>query len=746
MAMVVVGVLLALQTTEPKPTDVQTLVERARAARFQQDSTLASYQAIARQRMSASIGVARGLVGAVGRPRLAARLESVARVGWHHEFGAWAELLGARSVAPIVGELDMGAEQDAALVLPYYPGKDRLWPFSQLEEALHDHDEWISHPLNAGADSVYEYSVGDSLIIRLPDGNVVRVRELRIRPRRPASRLVVGSLWVDIESGSLVRAAYRPSLPMDLWPLLERQHQGNQDEALRKLGPYTGIVREVIIDHALFEQRFWLPRTRVVNAEGTARGGRVTVSIEQTFRYERVSGLAPGQPSAFVDDPRDVDPRTGRIRGPRWYGVENRRSRCRPHGDTSSRWSPDSLMRDDRLSVMRSEGIRFQVLLPCRESDLVNSPELPESIFDSSEELFTDTDLNVLRKDVEGALGLSSQAKWEPLSPTLHYGFTRGLVRYNRIEGLSVGGNVERVLGKGYTVSGTARLGVADVEPNAELSIQRSNVRTEWSATAYRRLTAANDWGDPFGFGSSVLSAVFARDDGFYYRTAGAEVTMTHRRTAESPVLSLRVFGERHDVARVETQESLARLISGRRFPPNIAARSDEYFGGVGAVVYAWGSDPRGTQLSGAVRAEGAASDSAYGRFMMEHTVLQGLGFGVRAAMTVAAGTSAGALPPQRLWYVGGPYTVRGYRAGEMVGDAFWMGRAELSKGRPLIKPAVFVDVGWAGSRLDWDQLDRRIIGVGAGASMLDGLVRLDVTRGLDRDKRWRLDAYLEVR
>jgi hypothetical protein len=746
MSMVMLGMLLQLGSANASPTSrVTELVARARAARYQQDSTLASYQAIARQRLSAGLGVARGLVGAVGRERLMARLESVARVGWHHELGAWAEVLGARSVAPIAGELDIGPEEDHALVLPYYPGRDRLWPFRELTEALHDHAEWIAHPLDAGADSVYAFSIGDSLVIRLPDGDVVRVRELRVRPRRPASRLVVGSLWVDIQSGSLVRAAYRPSLPMDLWPFIQPEVRSDEDR-VRKFGPFTGTVREIIVEHALFERRFWLPRVRIANAEGTAKGARVVVSMEQSFRYEKVSALAPGERSAFVAETGNIDPRTGRRRRNKWYGVEERTGRCRERGDTSSRWSPDSLVRDQNLSVMRAEGVSFNVLVPCNTRDLVHSPDLPPSIYDSSEELFTDTDLTALRKDVEGALSMSSQAKWEPLPPTVHYGIDAGLLRYNRVEGLSAGIGIERVLGDGYTAGGLARLGLADLQPNGELFIVRNNVRSDIRATGYRRLVATNDWGNPFSLGSSAVAALFGRDDGFYYRSLGAELTGGFRRTATSSVLYWRLFAERQDSAQVETHQSIAHIVNDTRFQRNITALAGIYWGGRVGLSYAWGSNPNGTRLSGALRAEGAGGESSYGRFSVEQTFNQGLGSGVHATVTGAAGSSAGSLPPQRLWYLGDAYTVRGYRAGELSGDAFWFARTELAKGHPVIRPTIFADVAWAGPRANWDRQGKPIVGVGAGASAMDGLARLDVSRGLDRARRWRVDAYLEIR
>lgn len=743
--MVVIGVLLALQLQSP----VSALVQRAREARYQQDAELLSYEATVKQRASAGIGVAPGLgIGPISRVRLAARIESVARVGWHRELGAWGELIAMRSVAPIVGENTPGADDDDfALTLPYYPGRDRLWPMSELRDALPRHDEWIDHPLDAGADSLYAFAAGDSLSMRLPDGRSVWVREIRVRPRRPASRLVVGSLWVDVASGALVRAAYRPSVPMDLWPLLKRELDRDDEDVVRKLGPYTGIVREVIIEHGLYEGRFWLPRVRVASAEGTAKGGRVTLSIEQTFTYQGVSAARTPTPVVATADSVDVDPRTGRVRYSRWSGTVRRPRVCHQRGDTSTAaWSADSLLHREDLSIVYAQGVRFRVVGPCRMHDLLNSPALPGSIYDSGEELFTEAHLGALRKDVEHALALSSQAKWQPQPATVHWGIARNLLRYNRVEGLSAGVSVERVLGGGYTEGALARIGTADLQPNGEVYLERGTPRTVVRGSAYRRLVAANDWGAPLGPGASILGFLFARDDGFYYRSLGGELAGTHARGDVGPVYAWRIFAERQDSASVETQWSVAKAISGTRFQPNIGAHEGTFAGGSGTVGYSWGTDPQGTQLSGAIRAEAACGEVAYGRMMIEQSLIRGFGERARATITGAAGAGAGAVPVQRLWYVGGAHTVRGYAPGAQAGDAFWITRAELSTGKPLFRPSVFGDAGWAGARRDWNHATTLLEGAGVGISTLDGILRLDVARTLAGAPKWRADFYIDVR
>jgi hypothetical protein len=716
---------------------------------------LASYETTVRQRMSAGLGISAGLATAgglplavVGPPRLAARFESVARVGWSATSGAWAELIAARSVVPMLENEPPQAETgEVALVLPFYPGRDWLWPTSELYRAMPSVRDWIVHPLSAGADSVYEFSVGDSLDIRLPDQHVIHVRELRVRPRRPSSRLIVGSLWIDAASGNLVRTVYRPSTQIDLWPIMQPNFDNDDRAKAKKFGPFTGTIREIIVDNGLYEGRFWLPRTRIVSAEGTATGARMTLSIEQTFQYGSVTTRPAGTPYvAFVDTAREVDPRDGRVREPTWYGVDQRGTRCRAHGDSTAWWKTDSLTRDKTLTTMTADGVRFQVLVPCNAHDLVTSPELPPSIYGSDEALFPQVDLEALYRDADRALGMDRQATWSPQPFVLHYGLDRGMVRYNRIEGLSAGAVVERDLGRGYVEGGLFRLGTAAATPVGELYLRRSNVATDVQGAVYRRLAVTNDWGNPLGPGASANALLFGRDDGFYYRTVGAELTGTRRSTNDALVFRWRAFGEQQATATMGTQGSLAHAINGTDFAPNPEAVVGNYYGAAGTLAYAHGDNPTGLRVSGDTRIESGTGKTSYGRAMTELTLSQGLGTNALFSITGATGSSLGTLPTQRWWFLGSPYTVHGQSAGASIGDSFWLGRAEFSNGFPLVRPVVFADLGWAGPRDDFTRGNHKISGAGAGAAIFDGLIRLDVSRGIRPTHSWRADLYLEIR
>ncbi|HEX6047656.1 MAG TPA: ShlB/FhaC/HecB family hemolysin secretion/activation protein, partial [Gemmatimonadaceae bacterium] len=97
--------------------------------------------------------------------------------------------------------------------------------------------------------------------------------------------------------------------------------------------------------------------------------------------------------------------------------------------------------------------------------------------------------------------------------------------------------------------------------------------------------------------------------------------------------------------------------------------------------------------------------------------------------------------------YLGGAHTVRGQSPDTtQSGNAFWLGRAELGYAFPVVRPAIFGDIGWVGSRDALDQIGRPLSGAGVGASIMDGLVRFDVSRGFYPRKQWRVDMYIEAK
>ena len=277
--------------------------------------------------------------------------------------------------------------------------------------------------------------------------------------------------------------------------------------------------------------------------------------------------------------------------------------------------------------------------------------------------------------------------------------------------------------------------------------MNRTNGLGASSFTAYRRLVASNDWGHPLDFGSGVSALLFGRDEGFYYRTTGAELTGDHLLGAS---WQWRAFYEQQSDAITRTNISLPKAFGSAGFAPawNIAASRIRETGASLRNVSSFGLDPAGFLLTD-LRVEGATGDRDYARGALDvtlsHPLGRALGRDFSGALTVSGGSSTGEIPIQRQWFIGGTSTVRGQAAGAMFGDAYWLTRTELGYGSPGMQRIAFFDLGWAGDRRRWSEVGRPASGVGVGFSFLDGLIRADVARGIYPERNWRSALYLEA-
>lgn len=748
-----------LQASAFKDATAKITLLAARTARLKQDSALVAYDAMSYERVSVGFGF-----GIIGRDRILFRHEAAAHVRWRRGVGAWVDVKGARSAAPMLGndaKVEMDNEtNDPDLMgeIPYYPGYEPLWVGGgDIARAQVDETE-IVHPIADGAEAYYTYETGDSVSFKLPDGKVIQLRELRVRPRQPKWNLGVGSLWFDTNSGQLVRAAYRLSVPMDIWAVAKEDDPKSMDDVpvwvKPLITPMKAEVSAIAVEYSLHEGRFWLPRLRLAEAYGQVSFMRVPIKIEESFKYASVNGtdtlptihLPPGRPQppdslseddkvAWRDSVRAANrEHTRAVRDSVRKGLkveEPRKSQC----DTS----------DARMSISRRYEIAMPVAVrvPCDTTALVHSPELPPSIYDAGDEIFGAKDLEDLKAQ---ALSLTAQAPMQfRLSmlppPTIAYG--PALMRYNRVEGFSVGASVEQQLGGGYSGMAVGRLGFADLQPNLELSVARSNLSKTIRVTAYNRLVSASDWGHPLTFGSSFSALMFGRDEGFYYRASGVDVTRSLDGAFDGGAqMGWRLFAEQERTAAVKTNFA----VDGADFPANLVAQRGGYAGFAAHVDDQIGLDPQGLRVTSSLRFESAIGrgDSAYGRAAFDVTTSHGLGR-LAAALTLSAGGSVGQLPPQRKWYLGGSQTIRGQSPDTaQSGNAFWLTRLELGTNDAGARPTLFGDLGWVGDRTKLNQVGRPMSGVGAGVSFLDGLFRFDIARGLYPRRQFRVDLYLE--
>ncbi len=750
-----------------KDPGARELLLRARAARLQTDSSLMSYDVKSYQRISAGMALRE-----TARDRLVFRSENASHVRWRRGVGAHVEVLGARSAVPIVAGIkeaeddiqkDMQDEFADMMAIPYYPGKDEFWLFQMVgsdDNGDEDSDgETLVHPVEEGSEAYFTFASGDSILMTLPDGTRIRLKELLVTPREASWNLVVGSFWFETEKAHLVRAVMRFSAPMDIWETAKRDEPDmDEDVPLLVRGfitPMRAELTAVTIEYGLMNQRVWMPRTQ--GAEGYARVGfmRVPIKIEQRYKYESVNALDSLPAIPVVTRTRTRALRDSlRAAGIDSSAVSDTIARIMAQRDTVARRDREAQCQTkgtySEVHLRNNGSLPMQVEVPCDLRKLATSPELPPSIYDPGEELFGAE----ARAELMQALDFGLQPAWAPQPPVIEWGLP--YTRFNRVEGFGTGISVSSQLGKGYSATIGARGSLADLQLNGDLSISRSNGRRELRATAYRRLAVSSDFGSPLSFGASFASLFYARDEGFYHRAWGGELTST--RIAPNG-LDWRLFAEQQWNAPVENTWSLFGGAHDDRFIGNVLSDQAWLYGAAGRWRGNKGLDPQGWRLTTDFRVEGAAVtysadktapsvaglSTSYGRAMLETTVSRGFGR-YAAAVTGAAGTSVGTVPAQRHFFLGGSQSVRGQTAGTGYGQAFWLSRFELGTNMVAARPVIFYDMGWAGGRNDWNAIGRPMSGAGVGASFLDGMIRFDVSRGIYPRVQTRFDLYVEAR
>ncbi|HXL86976.1 MAG TPA: ShlB/FhaC/HecB family hemolysin secretion/activation protein, partial [Gemmatimonadaceae bacterium] len=648
-------------------------------------------------------------------------------VMWQRDKGAVVEVKGQRSAFPMIegvgdGDVNLGSGGD----IPYYPGRETLWIGSGLAKADVSEDE-IIHPLAAGAEAYYTYASGDSVSFQLPGGQRIELRELLIRPRQPKWNVAVGSLWFDVSTAHLVRAVYRMAQEMDIMAVAKETSEDTknpEDDIPRwvkpMIMPMKAMVSAITVEYGLHEGRFWLPRAQTIEGDAQVSFMHIPFKLEQRFNYASVNGTEP-MPDLVIavgDTARDSVSRAARR--------ERRSSECKTGTERV------------RTQYKSNETLRIRVVTPCDSVALAHSPELPKSIYDDGEAVFGSAERDEL---VSQALTLGAQPEFAPQRADISYGLP--YTRFNRIEGVSTAIAADQVLGGGYSAHALFRLGAADLSPNGELSLDRTDGRRTIGVGVYRRLVASNDWGDPLGFSSSLSALFFGRDEGFYYRTWGAELK---GQKDYGFVNSWRLFAEQQFNATVQTEFSIAHPSGVKGTLTNIDAVNGKIVGLAIGHHSSFGLDPHGFRALTDIKLEGAAGTFDYSRGSVQTTLSHGLGHAVDGALTLGGGTSGGHLPIQKQFFLGGVQTVRGQKAGAAIGDSFWMTSAELGTGWPGFRKIVFGDLGWAGSRANFAHPGRPLSGAGIGASFMDGLIRIDVAKGIYPEKAVRTNLYVEAR
>ena len=264
----------AQQWDDPRVT---ALLERAIARRQVTDTLLRDFHARAHGFLSFLAQLGDTLSEP---PRLVKTDELMVEVYWRAPNFSKQVVVGLRDTALVPG--DIGYYSDRyGIVQSNFPDRIRMGDGKDVSD--------VPHPVSPGAPLLYSYRVRDSITLTIP-GRRVNVWEIDVRPRDTDGPRVVGSLFIERNTGDIVRM----SLTFTRAAILDRRIE----------------VLTVTLENALIDEQFWLPRRQEleVRRAGTwfdfpARGiirGRWDVTMHVVNR-----GIAPtvmaGPPIVFDD-------------------------------------------------------------------------------------------------------------------------------------------------------------------------------------------------------------------------------------------------------------------------------------------------------------------------------------------------------------------------------------------------------------------------------------------------------------
>lgn len=693
----VVSLQVAAADTIPSDTyrdpGVRSILALAAEARERDMEGILSYEGRVRERVYVGLSMTgfrreRGLFDG----------ERVAIIRWERGGDRYVQWIGARYHVPLIGnspdvqaELDEGTarnlrDEGTPAALEFDPWDDRMVFGSQ----------WVLHPLSDSAAFHYHFSSGDTLRLGLPAQNrTLTMIEVRVEPRRPDPHLVAGSLWFDQESGSLVRASYKPARPFNL----ELDQPEDADDVPGFLKPITADIDYVTIEYSLHEFRYWLPRRFALEGEASlGRFLKIPLTVEWTV--------------------------TG-------YQVNEEESEMPIVGPLPRGWT-----RTERRTERDGKARYVTILLPPADS-IIHSAELSELSVEKAPTAFTQREIDQLKGELESLLPSRARP-----GPEWAYGLGQGMTRFNRVEGLSVGTATTRPLPNRFGLRAEARIGTADLEPRGEVDFFRGEPDRGWTITGYRRLAYVSDWEDPLDLRSSVQILINGEDQAAFYDALGGE--LTHASAGRSSERTLRLFFEEHRAVAKETDFHLQRVFDSNQFmEDNITAEEGTIYGGSLDLKGHRGVDPGALMLSGRIHVEGAAGDFDYWRWLGSGTIVHPLPFRLIGGLEGGLGMVAAGAPLQRGFYLGGPRTFRGLQDGDLSGTSFWFGRGEIGNEFPAVRLLGFGDFAWTGDSQTLGT-DGFLASAGVGASLLDGILRIDLARVVKGGSETRLHLYFD--
>ena len=215
-----------------------SLVQQATERRARQiaDTLLVSYKAGAHGYLTFLAQVGEGFTEP---PKIVKADELALEVYWHAPNLSKQLIAGRRDTLLLPTDINYHRDH-LGIVQNNFPNIIRLGDGDEVRD--------VPHPLSADGLIAYDYAIRDSLQIRLGP-RTLDVYEVRVRPKNDREPRAVGAVYIDRESGEVVRMAFsftRAAL---------------RDKELEDVS--------VVLENGLIEGRFWLPRRQEIEIRRT---------------------------------------------------------------------------------------------------------------------------------------------------------------------------------------------------------------------------------------------------------------------------------------------------------------------------------------------------------------------------------------------------------------------------------------------------------------------------------------------
>ena len=216
----------------------RALVEQATERRARQiaDTALASYKAAAHGYLTFLAQVGEGFTEP---PKIVKADELALEVYWHAPNLSKQLISGRRDTLLLPTDINYHRDH-LGIVQNNFPNIIRLGEGDEVRD--------VPHPLSADGLNQYDFAIRDSLQIRLGP-RTLDVYEVRVKPKNDREPRAVGAVYIDRESGEVVRMAFsftRAAL---------------RDKELEDVS--------VVLENGLIEGRFWLPRRQEIEIRRT---------------------------------------------------------------------------------------------------------------------------------------------------------------------------------------------------------------------------------------------------------------------------------------------------------------------------------------------------------------------------------------------------------------------------------------------------------------------------------------------